>query len=292
MAGISSLGVTEEQSLATIQRAFEQGVNFFDSAFSYGYDGESDRLLARTLKGVREQVAIASKVGQSWNSKRERVIDGKPETLLRHAQQCLERLDTDYVDIMYLHVPDPHVPLSESASAIGEICRRGWARTGGVCNVNLEQAQEFVAHCPTGAIQIPFNMLQQESLLDLAAFAETYGIRLVCYWIYMKGILAGRMSRNHVLDSRDKRLTYPIYQGDAWERAQNLLDVLRGMAQRKRCEVNHLVIAWALKQKSMSFALVGAKNPLQISESLLGHTIELTELESLEIDRAIRENRS
>jgi aryl-alcohol dehydrogenase-like predicted oxidoreductase len=64
------------------------------------------------------------------------------------------------------------------------------------------------------------------------------------------------------------------------------------MAQRKRCEVNHLVIAWALKQKSMSFALVGAKNPLQISESLLGHTIELTELESLEIDRAIRENRS
>ncbi len=291
MAGISSLGVSDDQSLATIQRAYEEGVNFFDSAFSYGYDGESDRLLARALKGVRNQVAIASKVGQGWNPNRERVIDGRPETLLGHAQRCLERLETDCVDIMYLHSPDPHVPLSESASAIGEIVGRGWARTGGVCNVNLEQAQEFATHCPTGAIQIPFNMLQQQSLLDLAAFAEKYGIRLVCYWIYMKGLLAGRMSRNHVLNPRDKRLSYPIYQGDSWERAQNLLDVLRALAKRKQCEVNHLVIAWALKQKSMSVALIGAKNPQQISESLLGNSIELTESESVEIDQAIQANR-
>ncbi|GIW96986.1 MAG: general stress protein [Pirellulaceae bacterium] len=268
IAGVSSLGVTEEASVATLHAALECGINFFDTAYAYGYDGEADRLLVRAGIPKREGVVIASKVGQYFDARRVRHIDGRPPTLLRHAQQVLRRLGVSAVDIMYLHQPDPHVPLAESAGAIAEIVRRGMARYGGVSNVDAEQLRQFVRHCPqTIVVQPPFNMLQQRCLHELQPVCQEKRISVVGYWVLMKGLLAGKLPRDHRFDPRDKRLTYPIFQGEAWQRAQDLLDRLREIAADLGCTVAQLVVAWTIAHPGVSVALCGAKRPEQIRET-------------------------
>lgn len=268
MSGISSLGVTDELSISTIRAALDHGVNFFDTAYSYGYDGRSDRVLGSALRTCRDRAIIAHKVGSHWDVEKQRVVDGRRETLLAQAQECLTRLSMDHVDVMYLHSPDPMVPIEESAEAIAEICKRGWARYAAVSNVNLEQATRFAAVCPIVAIQPFFNLFQQESVCELLPFSLPNNIGMVCYWVLMKGLLSGRLKRDHVFDPTDRRLTYPIYQGQAFEDAQNVLDRLRHLANELDCTVTQLVVAWTLTKPGISVALLGAKRPEQMIESV------------------------
>jgi aryl-alcohol dehydrogenase-like predicted oxidoreductase len=267
MSGISSLGIEDQQSIATIQTALDLGINFFDTAYSYGYDGRSDRVLGQALRGRRSQAIIAHKVGMHWDSDRQRVLDGRPETLMEHAQQCLHRLGVEYVDVMYLHSPDPNTPIEESAGAIREICQRGWARFAAVSNVNADQAKRFADECPIVAIQPYFNMFQQEAVEELRPFADSNQVSLVCYWVLMKGLLSGHLQRDHHFEPNDRRLTYPIFRGEAWQKAQDLLDQLRKLSAELGCTVAQLVTAWSLRHPNVSVALVGAKTPVQIEES-------------------------
>lgn len=266
MAGVSTLNTNDEDSLATIHRAIDLGVTHLDTAYSYGYAGESDRLLAQVLQTRRQEVTLASKVGQYFDAERNRRIDGRPATLISHAQEAVTRLGVEYVDLMYLHVPDPEVPIAESAGAIQGIIDQGLARFAAVSNVNAEQLRSFHRECPVHAVQPPFNMVQQEAAEEIRGFCETENIKLICYWVLMKGLLAGHFSREHQFDPQDKRLSYPIYQGEAWERAQDLLDHLRELAQELDCTVGQLVVAWTLKQPNIDVALCGAKRPDQIAE--------------------------
>ncbi len=289
MAGITSVGVTDEHSLATIQAALDAGINFFDTAYAYGYEGQSDRILSHALRGRRDRVVLASKVGMFWDANKQRVYDGRPETLLKHAQEVLRRLDVEYVDLMYLHAVDPLVTIEKSAEAIAEIVRRGWARWAGVSNVDLDQARRFHTVCPVIAMQPPFNMLQQQSVSALRDFCREHTIGLVCYWVLMKGLLAGHLNRDHQFDPRDRRLSYEIFRGELWKRNQDFLDHLRAIAQRNDCTVSQLVVAWTLQQPVITVALCGAKRPEQIVETAAAMHLKLAPEIFQEIDQRISE---
>lgn len=275
MAGISSMGIDDEQSVRTVQAALDHGINFFDTAYSYGYDGRSDRVLRTALQGKRDQAVIAHKVGMHWDAQKQRVLDGRPETLVAHAEECLSRVGLEYVDVMYLHSPDPNVPIEESAGAIREICKRGWARYAAVSNVNAEHATRFISECPVVAIQPYFNMFQRDAVHDLLPIVQSNNISLVCYWVLMKGLLSGYLQRDHVFDPSDRRLTYAVFQGNAWTQSQDLLDKLRALALELNCTVTQLVLAWSLTQLGVSVALSGAKRPDQIIESAKAMTLRL-----------------
>lgn len=267
MAGVSSLGVDDAASVATLKRAIELGVNMIDTAYAYGVDGRSDRVIAQAISGMRSSVVIASKVGGSLDVRGRWKADGRPERLIAQAEQILERLKVSEVDLMYLHAPDPEVPLAEAADAVAEILARGWARHAGVSNVSPEQAALFHARCPIIAIQTHFNLLQPHSVDALSAFCRLHRIGLVVYWVLMKGVLAGKLPRHHQLDPTDRRLSYPIYQGEKWELAQDLLDELKGIAHPKNCTVAQLVSAWTFRHPDIAVALVGAKRPDQIEDT-------------------------
>jgi len=275
IAGVSSLGVDDAQSIATIQRALDCGVNMIDTAYSYGFDGRSDRIIARAIAGRRDQVVLASKVGGSLSPAGRWQADGRPERLREQTMEILTRLGVERVDLMYLHAPDPDVPLAESADALREILEQGWSRYAGVCNVTFSQAELFHSRCPIVAIQTHFNMLQPERVQELLPFCLQRGIGIIPYWVLMKGILAGKLPRNHRFDPDDRRLNYPIYQGLRWETAQDLLDALRGMACEWNCTVAQLVIAWTLRQPGISAVLAGAKRPDQIEETAQAMKIQL-----------------
>lgn len=292
MAGITSLNVDDETSKATVRRAVDLGVNFFDSAFSYGYEGQSDRILAdaRDQLGLpRDRILIASKVGMMWDAAKNRRLDGRPETLVAHAEECLRRLRTDYVDLMYLHVPDPNVPIEESAGAVARLVDRGLARHAGVSNVDLAQLKRFCTVCRPVALQTYFNAFQQDSVAAVRTFCQENRIAIVCYWVLMKGLLAGHLQRDHVFEPNDRRLTYPVFQGAQWSKAQDLLDLLRREATRMGVTVSQLVIAWTLRQPDVDVALVGAKTPKQIEESTRGSSVELPDELAQSIDAFVAE---
>lgn len=289
IAGISSLGVSDEHSIATIHAAIDAGINFVDTAYSYGYDGEADKLLARVLDQRRHEIVLASKVGQYFGQERTRVVDGRPETLLAQAEAILDRLGIDHVDVMYLHKPDSSVPIEESAGAMAELIRRGQVRYAGVSNMDSQQLARFHAECPVVVVQPPFNMLQQEQVRELRDTCRRENIAIACYWALMKGLLAGKLPRDHQFDPRDKRLTYPVFQGDAWQRSQDLLDRLRTLAQEQNCTVAQLVVAWTIHQPGLTVALCGAKRPEQIEETAAAMHVPLDPESLASIDRWIEE---
>ncbi|MCC6509389.1 MAG: aldo/keto reductase [Pirellulaceae bacterium] len=267
IAGITSIVDSAADSVSTVQAALDAGINFFDTAYSYGYEGQSDAILRQALQGRRQQAVLASKVGMHWNAGRERVLDATRATILKHTEQILQRLGTDYLDVMYLHAPDGTTPIEESAAAVSEVLKRGWARYAAVSNVTLSQAQAFHAVCPVIAIQPYFNMLQQSAVTELRTFCHQQNIALVCYWVLMKGLLAGHLSRDHQFDPRDRRLNYDIFRGESWQRNQDLVDQLRRIAGQVGSSVSQLVIAWTLAQPDITVALCGAKRPAQIIDN-------------------------
>ncbi len=287
MAGITSIVDSTDEARASIVAALDAGVNFFDTAYSYGYAGESDTLLREALAGRRDEAIIASKAGMHWNENRQRVLDSSGKTLIKHAEEILTRLGTDHVDLFYLHTPDGQTPIEESAAATAQIVQRGLARYAAVSNVTLAQAQAFHAICPVVAIQPYFNMLQQDAVLGLREFCERENIGLVCYWVLMKGLLAGHLSRHHQFDPRDRRLNYDIFRGESWQRNQDLVDQLRAIAGRIGCTVSQLVIAWTLAQPGITVALCGAKRPSQIIENAGGMQLQLDPATLAEIDACI-----
>ncbi len=276
IAGVSSLGVNDDDSLATIHAALDAGINFFDTAYSYGYDGQADLLLAQVLRKRGAEMIVASKVGTHYDAQQRQVVDGRPATLLEHARRGCERLGVEQLDVIYLHAVDPQVPLAESAGAIAEILKQGLARYAGVSNVDPQQLTAFTAVCPVIIVQPPFNMLQIEKVQAIIPQCVDQQIAIAAYWVLMKGVLAGRMTREYRLDPADRRLNYPVYQGAAWQRTHDLLDRLRPLAAGLNCTLAQLVIAWTLAQPGLTVALCGAKRPEQIQESAGAMQVELS----------------
>src|SRR6185369_441787 len=130
--------------------------------YGYGTNGESERLIAQALGSRRDEIVIATKGGIHWGPERKQILDGSPHTLRTECDESLRRLNTDRVDLYYLHAPDPNVPVAESAGAIAELIESGKVVTAGVSNVSVAQLEEFAAVCPLSAYQPPYNMLQRE----------------------------------------------------------------------------------------------------------------------------------
>ncbi len=268
IAGMTTLGVNDADSLATIEAAREGGINFFDTAFCYGADGISERLLGQAVRNYREQVVIATKCGIHWAADLSRVNDASPTRLKFECEESLRRLGVDQVDLLYLHSPDRVTPIEASAAAMADLQKSGKAKTVGLSNATLEETERFHAVCPITVIQPRYNMFQREIELDLVPWCMANGGAIVSYWPLMKGLLAGKLRRGHQFDPHDKRLSYPIFQSPQWERAQDLIDELETFAQDNAMTIAQLVVAWTIAQPGITSVLCGAKRPWQIAETL------------------------
>jgi aryl-alcohol dehydrogenase-like predicted oxidoreductase len=287
IAGITTVGVTEAEAEATIAKAIECGITTFDTAFSYGYEGESDKLLGRFVTDQRERFHIIGKVGQRWTEQRVRVVDASPSTLFRDAEESLARIGISDFDLLMLHGPDPSVPLEQSAEAMCELQRRGVCREIGVCNVTPEEFESFARVTRSqgsgcSAVQCPLNLLQRESLQDLIPRCQQADCDVDVYWTLMKGLLAGRIGRDHVFAAGDSRPGYAIFQGEARRRAHDILDALLPLAQSERLTLAQFSIGWALAQPGVRHALVGARRPSQIAEIAMAKKLSHETLAAVE----------
>jgi aryl-alcohol dehydrogenase-like predicted oxidoreductase len=267
IAGVTSLDVNPQDSIATLEEALACGINFFDTAYCYGLDGESERMIGQVLRGRRDAAVVATKGGIRFVTKSERILDSSPATLRHQCETSLRRLQMDYVDLYYLHAPDGATPVERSAEALLQLKQEGKTKAVGASNLTFEQLQRFHEVCPLDAYQPPYNMLQRQIEQDVLPWCLQRNISLVIYWPLLKGLLAGKLPRDFVFRPGDGRAKYPMFQGEEWRRNQDFLDRLREIADEAGKTVAQLVVNWTIHRPGITAALCGAKRPEQIRET-------------------------
>lgn len=266
LAGVTTLDVNRADSIATVAAACDAGIVHFDTAYVYGEQGESETCLAQVLPQRRDQVTIATKGGVHFEAGK-MVQDASPATLKAECETSLQRLEVDSVELHYLHSPDPEVPLEDSIGALAELQAEGKTRSIGVSNCTLKQIREAHAVSPLTAVQLPFNMLQQDIQQETVPWCQEHGVAVMVYWPLMKGLLAGKLPRDGQLAEGDSRRGYPMYQGEEWEANQHFVDQITTIAESLGKSVAQLVINWTLQQPGITSALCGAKRAWQIEET-------------------------
>lgn len=286
VTGITSVDVTRERSEATIRAAFEAGINFFDTAYMYGYNGESEKMIGDVLGDVREEIVIATKCGLHWENQ-DCVKDASPARIFAECDESLSRLGTDRVELYYLHAPDPQVPVAESAGAILELMQTGKVLSAGLSNGTAAELAEFHAVCPLSASQPHYNMLQREIEDEQLPWCIEHSVSTLVYWPLMKGLLAGKLSRDHQFDAKDGRQKYPMFHGEEWEKNHDFIDRLREIANGLGRSIPELVVNWTIQRPGITAALCGAKRPEQIQETAAALSWELSFDALAAIDKAI-----
>jgi aryl-alcohol dehydrogenase-like predicted oxidoreductase len=287
ISGMTTIDVNDADSVATIQACFGLGVNFLDTAYCYGARGESERLVARAIAGRRDELVIATKGGIHWNAAGERVFDGSPARLRLECEESLRRLETDRVELYYLHAPDPGIPIAESAGGLRDLFTEGKIRSVGVSNATLAQLEAFAAECPLSAFQPPYNMLQREIEADTLPWCRQRGVSVMVYWPLMNGMLTGKFARDHQFPRGDSRPKYPMYQGAEWQKNQDFIDELRTIAADTGHTVAQVVINWTIHRAGVTAALCGARRPDQIRDNAAAVGWRLSDNDLARIDAAL-----
>lgn len=285
LGGLVGAKTTPQEGRDTIEAALAAGINFLDTAYSYGLQGESERLLGQVLQGRRDEAIVASKVGLSWTPEGEKVRCGRPDVLWRHAEESLQRLGMDYVDVLYLHVPDPEVPIEDSAGALRDLMDAGKTRHLGISNANVPEMEAFARICPLAVVQEDYNLVQRDVERERLPWCRSQGLAFTAYYPLMSGLLAGRFTRDYVFDESDRRKNYPIFQGKAWQRNLELVEQLRSIAERRACTLAQLAVAWLLHQPGVTSVLCGATRGAQIRETAAAADVTLTPTDLSAIDQ-------
>ncbi|MFM1902168.1 MAG: ral stress protein 69 [Planctomycetota bacterium] len=278
LAGMTRAGVTREAAIATVGAAIDAGITHLDTAYCYGANGESEEAIraALALRGgpaARDRVVIASKCGIHWerdsslSPPRRQVVDGRPQRIRAEVDESLIRLGTDRLDLLYLHAPDPAVPLEESAGELRRLADEGKALAIGLSNGSRSSLERFASACPVAACQLAFNMLQREIEVEILPWCLARGVGLVAYWPLMKGLLAGTMRPGQTFPPSDSRHKYAIFQGEQFSRNLDFVESLRPIATRLGARLPDLVLAWTAEQPGIASVLFGATSPEQVWEN-------------------------
>ncbi len=289
ITGINTFDVNDTDSLAAVESCFDNGINFIDTAYMYGPNGESEKLIAQALGNRRDEMIIATKGGFHWNDEGRQDRDGRPETLKRQCEISLQRLNTDRVELLYLHTPDPNVPPAESAGALKELMEEGKTLSVGASNMTVSELEEIHAVCPISAYQPPYNMLVRDIENDTLPWCRERNISVMVYWPIMLGLLAGKLKRDRYFPPEDNRAKYPMFQGEEYQKNLDLVDKLKGIAEDAEKTVVQLVLNWTIHQPGITVALTGAKRPAQNNENAGAMGWKLTPEQFARIDKALKE---
>ena len=278
----------EDEGIAAIRRARELGVNLFDTAQGYGF-GASERLLGRALRddldNRREEVVIATKGGLRMTNEG-LVRDASPAWLRSGVEDSLRALEIDHIDIYQVHWPDSKVPFSETAAALQELVDEGKLRHVGVSNFDAAQIAEFARVRPVETLQPPYDLFRREIEAELLPYARAHDIGVLVYGPLAHGLLTGSMHADASFADDDWRSASPAFQGNAFSRNLQVVDQLkRFAAEQLGCSVAQLAVAWTLANPAVNVAIVGARHPSHIEDSLAAAQLSLGEPELEQIDR-------
>lgn len=259
-------GTDEATSIRTIHAALDQGLNFVDTAPVYGF-GRSEEIVGKALKessAARDEVVISTKVALEWTEEGRVYRNATRARINQEVEDSLRRLQTDSIDLYYVHWPDPLVPFAETADALNELLADGKIRAIGVSNFSPEQMDAFREGAPLNASQPPYNIFEREIESDVKPYCRNNQIALMTYGALCRGLLSGKMSRDREFTGDDLRQYDPKFQGARFGQYLAATDRIATLA-RERYDKDLLPFAvrWVLDQ-GVEIALWGGRRPDQM----------------------------
>jgi aryl-alcohol dehydrogenase-like predicted oxidoreductase len=275
----------EADSIKTIHRAIELGVNFLDTADMYGM-GHNERLVGRAIADRRDRVVLATKFGivREGSSRR---IDSSPEYARRAIDTSLQRLGADHVDLYYLHRRNPEVPIEETVGAMAELVRAGKVRHLGLSEVNAETLRRAGAVHPIAALQSEYSLWTRDVEADVLSTARELGTTLVAYSPVGRGFLTGKIEALDTLADNDFRRFNPRFQGENLEQNLTLLETVKRMAAEVGCTPVQLALAWLLAKGDDVVPIPGTKRVSYLEENVAAADLTLTDEQVRVLDESL-----
>ncbi|MFE8699205.1 aldo/keto reductase [Cytobacillus sp. FJAT-54145] len=274
--------IDEAVSKKIVHTAVNNGLNFIDTAYFYGL-GRSEELIGEVMKehGNREDFVIASKASYTFING-DVVHNNSPSFLVKSVEESLKRLQTDYIDLFYIHFPDDKTPKNEAVGALKKLKDEGKIRAIGVSNFSLEQLKEANQDGYIDVLQAHYNLFNRDLETEIFPYTIDHNISFVPYFPLAKGLLTGKYTKETPLTEKQKK--HPLFKEETYFKNIEKVDQLRELAAKKNVEVGQLVLAWYLTRDSIDAIIPGAKSPEQILSNIQSGEVQLTDAEVNKID--------
>jgi aryl-alcohol dehydrogenase-like predicted oxidoreductase len=274
--------IDDDRALTALRHAFDAGATLVDTSDAYG-EGHNESLVGRAIAGRRDDVVVATKFGLNIREGAERhafpvayafgelAVNGEPRYVRGYAQASLRRLDTDVIDLYYLHFPDPEVPVEDTAGAVADLVTDGLVRHFGLSNITADELRRAHATHPVTAVQVEWSMWKPIPP-DLLAAADEFGVGIVAWSPLGGGFLTGTVTD---VGDADFRRNAPRFQGDNLAVNNDRYATVRRLAEGLAITPGQLALAWLLHQHPAVVPIPGSRTPAHIDENIEAARIDL-----------------
>lgn len=269
----------ENESIHTLHKAIELGVNFFDTADMYGW-GANERLLGKAFKGRWDNVVLATKFAVMRGPNGEFLgLNGKPEYIRQACDQSLQNLGAESIDLYYMHRQDPKVEIEEIVGAMSDLVKQGKVKHLGLSEVNAETLRRAHAVHPISALQTEYSLWSREPEKEIFEVCKELGITFVAYSPLGRGFLTGAIKSREDLENGDFRLSNPRFTEEAIRENLKFVEVIDQIARSKNASKAQVALAWILSQNDEIVSIPGTRKIQRLEENLGAFNVELTSAE-------------
>lgn len=274
----------DKESVATLHRAVELGVTFFDTATTYG-NGDNEALIGPVLKEYRDKVTIATKFGV-YVTPKGIFYSGDPHYCHQCCDASLYRLKSDVIDLWYLHRVDPDTPVEETWGAMAEMVQAGKVRALGICEVNPATLRKINAIHPVSALQSEYSLWARDPEGEVLDTCRELGVSLVPYSPLGRGFFTGTVTSQSDLREGDRRTMFPRFTEENLKQNVPLLEVVRGIAEAKGCTLGEVAIAWVMAQGDDIIPIPGTRRRTYLEDNVGAADVKLDDDDLAKLDQA------
>lgn len=281
----------DAESIRTIHRALDLGINWIDTAAVYGL-GHSEEVVGRALKGLAHKPLIFTKCELRWDEHGKVYDSLKRDSILKEIEDSLRRLQVDVIDLYQIHWPDPNSDIEEGWGTLADLQQQGKVRWIGVSNFNVQQMKRAQAIAPITSLQPPYSAVKRGVENEILPYCQQHNIGVIAYSPMQSGLLTGKMTKERVASfpQDDWRRSDDEFQEPRLSRNLKLAEEMGEIARRHGRTTAEVAIAWVLRHPAVTGAIVGARRPDQVDDFIHAPELTLTEGDLSQIDTFLREN--
>jgi aryl-alcohol dehydrogenase-like predicted oxidoreductase len=281
----------DDESVQTIERAIDSGLNWIDTAAVYGL-GHSEEVVAKALKNISSKPYVFTKCSMRWDDDRKIYRSLKAASVQEELENSLRRLNLDTIDLYQVHWPDPEGEIEEGWEALAKLQQQGKVRYIGVSNFNVEQMKRAQKIAPITSLQPPYSLLNRKIEPEILPFCLENNIGVINYSPMVSGLLTGKMTAERIqeMPADDWRRRSANFIEPKLSRNLKLVEILREIGNSRGVEPGVIAIAWTLRHPAITAAIVGARRPDQVDGVLPAATLRLSDEEAERIESFVRAN--